>query len=191
MPRYADDLLLSDARSQYFSANGLGDGGYTARWVNFEVGAIRLRLPNSQARVAAVKFHDLHHLATGYDTTWTGEAEIAAWEIASGCASHYAAWLLNLAAMSLGLNIDAAKVRRAFMRGRYSRNLYSETFEENLLLTTVGTLRKKLGLDREPHRRTWLDWTAFWIWVLLDLLTLSLILVICFAPSWHMLDRII
>ena len=58
--------------------------------------------------------------------------------------------------MSIGLIIDAAKVRRAFMRGRYSRNLYSETFEENLLLTTVGALREKLGLDREPHRPTWL-----------------------------------
>ena len=162
-----------------------------ARWVKFKVGPIHFRIPNTQARVAAVRFHDLHHLVTGYDTTWTGEAEIGAWEIASGCARHYAAWLLNLAAMSIGLVIDAAKVRRAFMRGRYSRNLYPEAFDEAVLRTTVGDLRKKLRLEPEPPRPTARDWTAFGLWVLLNLLTLSLILLICFAPVWLMLTRIV
>jgi hypothetical protein len=141
MAHYADELRLVDARTQYFAANRLGDGGYSARWVTFKVGPVRFHIPNTQARVAAVRFHDLHHLVTGYDTTWVGEAEIAAWEIASGCARHYAAWLLNLAAMTIGLLLDAAKVRRAFMRGRHSRNLYREPFDEVLLLTTVGDLR--------------------------------------------------
>jgi NADPH:quinone reductase-like Zn-dependent oxidoreductase len=39
---------------------------------------------------AGVKLHDIHHVLTGYDTTWRGKAEIGAWEIASGCGRHYA-----------------------------------------------------------------------------------------------------
>lgn len=144
MAHYADELRLIDACAQYFSANRLDDGGYSARWVKFKVGPLRFHIPNTQARVAAVRLHDLHHLVTGYDTTWVGEAEIGAWEIASGCARHYAAWLLNLAAMTIGLLVDAAKVQRAFMRGRHSRNLYREAFDEVLLLTTVGDLRNRL-----------------------------------------------
>jgi len=31
--------------------------------------------------------HDVHHLVTGYDTSFRGELELAAWELASpGCA---------------------------------------------------------------------------------------------------------
>jgi hypothetical protein len=191
MAHYADELRLVDARTQYFAANHLDDGGYSARWVKFKVGPLHFHIPNTQARVAAVRFHDLHHLVTGYDTTWVGEAEIGAWEIASGCARHYAAWLLNLAAMTIGLLVDAAKVRRAFMRGRHSRNLYGEQFDEALLLTTVGALRKKLRLEREPPHPTTRDWLAFGLWGLLNLLTLSLALLICFAPVWLLLTRII
>jgi hypothetical protein len=71
-----------------------------ARWVKLQAGPIPLYLLNTKARVAAVRFHDIHHVVTAYNTTWTGEAEIGAWEIASGCAYHYAAWLLNLQAMA-------------------------------------------------------------------------------------------
>jgi len=191
MAHYADELRLVDARAQYFAANRLDDGGYSARWVKFKVGPLRFHIPNTQARVAAVRFHDLHHLVTGYDTTWVGEAQIAAWEIASGCARHYAAWLLNLAAMTIGLLVDAAKVRRAFMRGRHSRNLYREPFDEVLLLTTVGDLRKRLRLEREPPRPTARDWLTFGLWVLLNLLTLSLALLICFAPVELLLTTIV
>ena len=33
---------------------------------------------------AAIVLHDLHHVVTGYSTTWEGETEVAAWEISSG-----------------------------------------------------------------------------------------------------------
>src|SRR5215470_18087947 len=83
MPSYADSLTLRDARAQYFTENNFGDGGYTAKWVKVQAGPIPIYFPNTAARVHAVRFHDLHHVATEYKTTWTGEAEIGAWEIAS------------------------------------------------------------------------------------------------------------
>jgi ubiquinone biosynthesis protein Coq4 len=102
--------------------------------------------PNTAARVRAVRFHDLHHVLTEYDTTWAGEAEIGAWELAAGCGRHYAAWALNLGAVAIGLLIAPRRVLRAFKRGRRTRTLYSETFSEELLNQTVGELRRRLDL---------------------------------------------
>jgi hypothetical protein len=91
MPRYADSLTIRDARDQYFMQSGFDEGSYSDKWVKLQAGPFPLYFPNTAARVRAVRFHDLHHVATEYETTWTGEAEIGAWEIASGCADHYAA----------------------------------------------------------------------------------------------------
>jgi len=142
-----DRLTLRDARAAYFAANGLGDGGYDSLVVKLMAGPLPLYLPNTAARVRSVRYHDLHHVVTGYGTSWTGEAEIAAWEIATGCADHAAAWVLNLGAMAIGLEIAPRATFRAFRRGRRSRNLYREPFGERLLDETVGALRRRLALD--------------------------------------------
>ena len=90
---YADQERLRDARKRYFEANGFGaDGGYEAKWVTLQAGPLRLAFPNSEARRRAVRYHDLHHVLADYPTDWTGEAEIGAWELASGCGRHGAAW---------------------------------------------------------------------------------------------------
>lgn len=174
MTRYADDLTLRAARARYFRDNGFADdGGYGARWVRFQLGPYFLPLlPNTPQRVRAVRLHDLHHVATGYATTWIGEAEIAAWEIASGCADHYAAWLLNLWAMAIGLAIAPRAVWRAFVRGRRSRNLYREPWREALLEERVGALRARLGLapdDGAPIAARAADRAAFAGWCLVAL----------------------
>src|SRR5690349_9357412 len=84
---YEPMMSLFEARARYFADNSFGDdGGYSARWVTiFKLGPLSLGFPNTASRIAAVRYHDLHHLVTGYDTDVMGEAEIAAWELASGC----------------------------------------------------------------------------------------------------------
>jgi hypothetical protein len=161
---YEDHLTLREARQRYFAANGFGDGGYENPWVKLQAGPLPIYFPNTAARVRAVKLHDLHHTATQYATTWTGEAEIAAWEIASGCAGHYAAWLLNLQALAIGLAIAPTAVFRAFMRGRSSLNLYRSTVDDRLLGETLEQVRKRLRLDRSPEKATLADHLAFICW---------------------------
>lgn len=129
-----------------------------------QAGPIVIRFPNTQSRVRSVKLHDLHHVLTGYDTSWSGEAEIAAWEIASGCATHYAAWVLNLGAFAIGLLIDLRGVYAAFIRGRHTANLYRDEFADGLLARTVGDIRSELGLDSVRRRITWADRLAFVGW---------------------------
>ena len=146
--RFDDSLVVRDARTEFFRAAGLpSDGGYSARSVHFRIGFLSFALPNSAARREAVPLHDLHHLATGYDTSWRGEAEIAAWELASGCSSYRAAWLLNLLAFPLGLMIAPLRTWRAFQRGRASGNLYDSQWDEGWLDASLGSLRARLLRD--------------------------------------------
>jgi hypothetical protein len=146
--RFDDSLVVRDARTEFFRVAGLpSDGGYFARSVHFRIGFLSFALPSSAARRKAVPLHDLHHLATGYDTSWRGEAEIAAWELASGCSSYRAAWLLNLLAFPLGLLIAPPRIWRAFQRGRASGNLYDSQWDEQWLDASLGSLRARLIRD--------------------------------------------
>jgi hypothetical protein len=159
-------LSLRAGRQLYFERSGI-EPGYDARWVTLRAGGFPvLVFPNTAARVRAVRFHDLHHVVTGFDTTWTGEAEIAAWEIATGCGSFVAAWVLNLGAFVVGLVIAPRRLFRAFVRGRHSENLYLTAGEwsEALLDLRVGELRTRLGLAGEAPRATASDVAAFALW---------------------------
>jgi hypothetical protein len=147
---YSPSLSLAEARRIYFDANGFGpDGGYDAAWVDFKLGPIPFPFPNTAGRVRAVKFHDLHHIVTGYETNLVGELEIGAWEVGSGCGDMYSAWQLNLQSLVTGAIFAPRRTWRAFMAGRRSKNFYTVTFDDALLGTTVADARKQLNLDPE------------------------------------------
>jgi hypothetical protein len=159
---YPDGMALSEARRRYFEANGFGeDGGYSKRW--FKVGwkGLALPLPNTASRVRAVRVHDLHHIATGYPTTWRGEAEIGAWELAGGCGDYGPAWLLNRYSFAVGLAIAPRRLWRAFLAGRRSRNLYVGDVPEEVLQESVGHLRQRLGLSDDESEPGAADVRAF------------------------------
>jgi hypothetical protein len=144
--QYPQEMSLRDARRLYFEANGFGDdGGYGDKWVDFKLGKVPFPIPNSTSRVRAVRFHDLHHVLTGYDTSTIGEFEISAWEIAAGCKGFAAAWALNLSGMFAGALVAPRRAFRAFVRGRRSRTLYGEPFEPLLEMTVREAREKYLG----------------------------------------------
>jgi hypothetical protein len=167
---YDDGWTLRDARAAYFRDNAFGDdGGYAKKWVSLQLGPLPFAFPNTAARVRAVKYHDLHHVVTGYATDLVGEAEIGAWEIGSGCAGFVAAWVLNLYAMMLGFLAGApGVVWRAFLRGRHTRNLYRTAYDDALLETKLGDVRARLALEAAPVRATAGDRVAFAVWVALS-----------------------
>ena len=141
-------LSLEQARADYFRFNGFGeDGGYGAKWVDFKLGPIPFPFPNTPQRVDAVRYHDLHHVMTGYQTDLLGEFEISAWELTSGCADKTAAWILNFGGYAAGLLVAPRRTLRAFVRGRHSQNLYRRRYDDALLARTVGEMRRELGLD--------------------------------------------
>ena len=115
-------MLVREARARYFAENGFGDGGYDDRFVVLRIAGVpALVFPNTKQRVRSVRIHDVHHVLTGYATSWRGEGEIGAWELASGCRDHWAAWFLNFWAAGVGLVIAPRAIGRAFRRGRDER----------------------------------------------------------------------
>src|SRR5262249_22739496 len=122
--------------------------------------------PNCRSRVAAARLHDLHHIAVECDTDWAGEAEIAAWEIASGCTHYYIAWVLNLGAFAVGLIAAPKSLFYAFVRGRRARtNLYhtglSELQSDDI---TVGMLRARLAVGAPSVNARASDVAMFALW---------------------------
>jgi len=182
VPLYADHLTVREARRLYFEANGFGEGGYDAKWVKLMVGPVPIFLPNTAQRVRSVRLHDIHHVLTDYATDWTGEAEIGAWEIASHCHDHYAAWVLNLAAFGIGVFLAPVATWQAFYRGRYSDNLYEYDFRESMLDQNVGELRRQLGLAGVSIDVGPADVLTFLGWSLASLATLAAGISLLLAP---------
>lgn len=151
---YEAGLSLRAARDEYFVRNGFGpDGGYSASWVDFKLGPIPFPFPNTKGRIAAVRFHDLHHLVTQYATDFLGELEISAWEIGAGCKGNLTAWAINLGGLGGGMWLAPRRTAAAFQRGLATRTLYGENYE-TLLNETLGSVRERLGLT-QPVVATW------------------------------------
>src|SRR5215470_7236628 len=109
---YAPEMTLREARQLYFKLNGFpADGGYKDPLIRVQMWRIPVWLPNTKGRRKAVRLHDLHHVLTEYPTTWRGEAEISAWEIASGGLHRYwAGWVLDLMNLAQGLLINSSGI---------------------------------------------------------------------------------
>jgi hypothetical protein len=142
---------MREARAQYFVDNAFGDdGGYDSPWVHFKFFGLPLSFPNTGSRVRAVRYHDLHHILTGYRTDTMGEFEISAWELGAGCKNFYAAWVLNLSGAATGTLLSPRRIFRAFLRGRRSRSLYGEELEAQLDRPVAEVRRERLGADETP-----------------------------------------
>jgi hypothetical protein len=145
--QYDPDIELKHALAIYFEKNAFGaDGGYNDAWVDFKLGPIPFPFPNTKSRVRAVRYHDLHHIVTGYDTNVVGEFEISAWEIGAGCKDFAAAWVLNLGGTVAGVVRSPLRTFRAFVRGRRSRSFYGMPYDEIERLS-VTEARRLTGTD--------------------------------------------
>ena len=181
---YDPESTMRDARSRYFDVNGFGaSGGYDDAWVDFKLGPLPLPFPNTPARVRAVRYHDLHHVLTGYDTDIIGEFEISAWEIAAGCKGFIAAWQLNLGGMFGGLVVAPRRTLRAFLRGRHSRTLYGDDLD-TLLASRVAELRARMGVAAQTPPLNGVSALLFLLALLAGLLVglLGLLFVLAFLP---------
>lgn len=147
MEYYNEQLSIREALKQFFQRFGFGEDAYTAKWFAIYIGKFPIYLPNIPSRVKIARFHDIHHVLTGYPANWRGEAEIGAWELATGCRTSLVAWFLNGGAVFVGFFLWPKAVWRAFSRGRASKtNLYYDFDYESLLNESVESLRSRIGL---------------------------------------------
>lgn len=81
-------------------------------------------LPNIETRRKYIKYHDLHHVITGFDSSQLGEGEVSAWELGTGSLLHPVLMFMNLIAISTALAVNPERVFKAYLLGCKSRNLY-------------------------------------------------------------------
>jgi hypothetical protein len=160
-----DELTVGERLREHLQAQGLpADSGVSQRWVRVRLLGLPVVFPNFDARRQILVLHDVHHLLTGYATTWRGEGEIGAYEIATGCRRYWAAWMFNVGGFLFGLLLAPARTWRAFVRGRHGRNFYGAA-DAAVLQRTVAGARRELGLDRPLPPATAGDLVAFAGWV--------------------------
>lgn len=121
------------------------------RWAYMTLRGCRIPVKPLYGYKPVVVVHDVHHLLTGYDTTWTGEFEVAAWELGSGdCDRYLLMWVNRLLTLLMGLLFGHDETRRAFRRGKSERSLHA--FEcRSILACNVDELRiYSMGGARPP-----------------------------------------
>ena len=152
------DTVLQD----FYERHGFGPQiGARPRTVPVYTGCLLVPLPNIETRNKYLKYHDLHHIMTGYSVGRIGEGEISAWELGTG--SMFVSPILgtmNLIALSTGWVLDRKRAWDAFCRGKHSRNLYGRKARERLDRgdwRSVADLTDEL-LDVHTERRPALHW---------------------------------
>jgi hypothetical protein len=127
-------MLLQAELSAFYAKHGFGEVlGARPLTVRVYTGCLLVPLPNIETRRRYLKYHDLHHLVTGYSVGRIGEGEVSAWELGTG-----SLWvspmlaLMNLIALSTGLVLEPRRMWRAFIRGTKSENLYATATRRNV-----------------------------------------------------------
>ena len=122
-------MTLQDELIAFYQRNGFGTAvGNRPLTVPVYTGCMLVPLPNIETRRRFLKYHDLHHLMTGYSVGRIGEGEVSAWELGTGSAFlSPTLGVMNLIALSTGLFLEPKRMWRAFLRGCASRNLYPVT----------------------------------------------------------------
>ncbi len=122
-------MTLDAALSDFYERHGFGDTpGQRPKTVPVYTGCLLVPLPNIETRNRYLKYHDLHHLVTGYSVGRIGEGEVSSWELGSGSmVQSPILGIMNLIALSTGWVLAKERMWEAYARGIRSRNLYSSS----------------------------------------------------------------
>lgn len=149
-------MSLEQALHEFYARHGFGaTPGKRPKTVPVYTGCMLVPLPNIETRNRYLKYHDLHHLVTGYSVGRIGEGQVSAWELGSGSMRQSPMLgLMNLVALSTGWVLDRDKMWVAYERGLCSKNLYGRDHRrdiDNGRWSSVDALRREV-LDVRADR---------------------------------------
>jgi hypothetical protein len=153
-------MLAREALGEYFERRGIKphdesiEAWLSETWAYMTIFGRRVPVKPIYGYKKVLIVHDVHHVVTGYDTSWTGEFEVAAWELGSGgCGRFVLMWNNRLLTLLLGLLFAPAATSRAFARGRKQRNLFRFGWR-SVLACDIDELRAYVvgaGRPRQLH----------------------------------------
>ncbi|NQZ33514.1 MAG: hypothetical protein HRU06_19765 [Oceanospirillaceae bacterium] len=119
-------MSIQQELAAFYKRVGFGENiGKRSLTVPVYTGCLLVPLPNIETRHKYLKYHDLHHIMTGYSVGRIGEGEVSAWELGTGSfLNNPLLGIMNLIALSTGLVLEPARMWQAYLRGCISNNLY-------------------------------------------------------------------
>ena len=143
-------LPVNEALDAYLEENAFTREEYDKPKVTVNFWGMRFTVPNLPSRQMAVRFHDLHHIATGYGTDPVGEFEVSAWEVRRGIGVFglyvrliiTSGWLFGLLLYPRRTVHAWRSAKRQPRLPRPSHELYAE-----FLTLDVASLRARYGID--------------------------------------------
>jgi hypothetical protein len=145
------DWSVARGRDAYLAENGFTLAAYDAPWTQASLFALDFAVPNTKPHAAAIRLHDLHHVATGFGTDLAGEGEISAWEVRGGLrgAGLYVSTIVVSGAL-MGLLLAPRRTLRAWRAAKNARPLWTlGVLYEELMSLSVEQLRTLVGTA--PH----------------------------------------
>lgn len=140
---------MRNALDAYLAENGFTTEEYEARTVSPTFWGVTFTIPNLPSRRLAIRFHDLHHVMTGYGTDPAGEFEISAWEIRRGIGvfGMYVRLIITGGALG-GFLIYPRRAWRAWKLASRGPKLPEPTLAlyDSFLDLSVGELRARYGV---------------------------------------------
>lgn len=136
------ELSVRQARDNFLTINSFTLEGYATPRFPVKLGRLTLVFPNPRL----LHLHDLHHVATGYDTSLIGEAEISCFELRAGCRTALI-HLLCFGAIFFALFLAPRRLVRAWRSAKGARTLYytDQSYDE-LLTLSLKELRSSMGI---------------------------------------------
>ena len=162
---FADHYSLNEAMTLFYQKNGFGPivGDRQPLTVGVYTGCLIVPMPNIGVRHKYLKYHDLHHILTGYTVGRIGEGEVSAWELGTGSMfRHPILGVMNLIALSTGFFLKPKRMLQAYQRGLISSNTYDA--KSRLWIDTHGEhpLAELKQIKMEYKAKIFLPWLR-WI----------------------------
>jgi hypothetical protein len=156
---YPGDWTVRRALAAYFAENGFSEASYVEAWTPVSFFGLRFAIPNTARHKEALRWHDLHHVATGFGTDLVGEGEISALEVRRGVLKtglYVAGIIVGVACM--GAVLSPLRMAAAFRDAKTVRPLWTLDLRyEDVLEMSVAELRALLrvppdGVARHARR---------------------------------------
>ncbi len=141
-------LSVRDALAAYLAENGFTTSAYDEPTTKGSLFGVKLSVPNPPSHRRAIRWHDLHHVATGFGTDHAGEGELSAWQARRGLwgTGAYVTGIVLVNTL-LGFVFAPRRTARALASAGDGTSLFHGAHDyERLLAGTVGELRAVLGL---------------------------------------------